>query len=68
MYGSELVDTLVNHTSTNGVWSNSLARRPPWLYASSVKKKNKNNLEKHIFATVKTNELMAKMKEKLGSI
>ena len=31
-------------------------------------KKNKNNLEKHIFATVKINELMAKMKEKLGSI
>ena len=33
---------LVNHTNTNGVWSNSLAQRLPWLHASSVKNKTKN--------------------------
>ena len=30
---------LVIHTNTNGVWPNSLAQRPPWLHASSVKNK-----------------------------
>ena len=39
MYRSGLVDTLVNHTNTNGVWPNSLARRRPWLHTSSVKNK-----------------------------
>jgi hypothetical protein len=39
MYRSGLVDTLVTHANTNGVWPNSLVRRPPWLHASSVKNK-----------------------------
>ena len=30
MYRSGLVDTLVTHANTNGVWPNSLVRRPPW--------------------------------------
>ena len=40
MYRSGLVDTLVTHTNTNGVLPN-LFRRPPWLYASSVKNETK---------------------------
>jgi hypothetical protein len=42
MYRSGLVNTSVNHTNTNGVWLNSLAWRPPWLHASSVKNKQTN--------------------------
>jgi hypothetical protein len=41
MYRSGLVDTLATHANTNGVWPNSLVRRPPWLHASSVKNKTK---------------------------
>jgi hypothetical protein len=44
MYRSGLVDTLVTHANTNGVWPNSLVRRPPWLYAFSVKNKNKQRI------------------------
>ena len=29
-----------------GVWPNSLVRRPPWLYASFVKNKTRNDDEK----------------------
>jgi hypothetical protein len=32
---------LATHANTNGVWPNSLVRRPPWLLASSVKNKQK---------------------------
>jgi hypothetical protein len=39
MYISGLVDTLVIHANTNGVWPNFLFWSPPWLYASSVKNK-----------------------------
>jgi hypothetical protein len=45
MYRSGLVDTLVTHANTNGVWPNSLVRRPPWLHASSVKNKQNKNFE-----------------------
>ena len=41
MYRSGLVDTLVTHANTNRVWPNFLDWSPPWLYASSVKNKNK---------------------------
>jgi hypothetical protein len=39
MYRSGLVNTLVIHANTNGVWPNFLVWSPPWLYASSVKNK-----------------------------
>ena len=39
MYRSGLVDTLVTHANTNGVWPNFLVWSPLWLYASSVKNK-----------------------------
>jgi hypothetical protein len=37
MYRLGLVDTLVTHTNTNGVWPIFLVWSPPWLYAASVK-------------------------------
>ena len=39
MYRSSLVNTLVTHANMKG--PNSLVRRPPLLYASSVKNENK---------------------------
>ena len=39
MYRLGLVDTLVTHANMKRAWPNSLVRRPPWLYASSVKNK-----------------------------
>ena len=47
MYRSGLVDTLVIHANTNGVWPNFLVWSPPWLYASSVKNKKQDFKSPH---------------------
>ena len=52
MYRLGLVDTLVTHANTNGVWPNFLVWSP-WLYASSVKNKTKNTSYSRSFVEIK---------------
>ena len=35
MYRLGLVDTLVTHANTNGVWPNFLVWSPPWLWCKT---------------------------------
>ena len=44
VYNYDPNDIVKDYTKENVIWPNSLVRRPPWLYASSVKNKENVNV------------------------